>query len=485
MCGHKREMLPLLLLLSTTSLVHSNTGVDPQEPSPGSINIAKCCELNEILVDSVCTPIDKTNESSPWKPEFVDDQFPTIIRKKPVNYQLRIGSPVCSKDETQWQVYYGTEDKLVILTSGKLRHVTHHNWLGRKVKTFDEYMQSYEEDESTGEPLHQDYAFGHYCAEKAVLTGDRKVTTYAIICVPNVKFPWRETSYLVRNMIDPITRASAIASYLVVAVVYFVLPQLRDLVGNMISSMSLCLVVNQIAATVGIFTQHASHISFLVADTVAYVSLLAAFFWLNALGYFVWNTFRSRNVFLRVTDRRKYCYYSFYVWGSTLTIAATALFAHFALDDQGTPVANLEHANEPQETVGVLAMSVLFTSVAFTIIVDLCFVLNTANTIKRMCTYGRIHHKMKYSFRLFTLMYVVMSIGWLSVLMSQIRYDEIYYAHIFFNIIQALSILYICVFGQKRVTFLLSKTCNCCTSSHHTPDGLDWGEEMTAINAGY
>lgn len=215
---------------------------------------------------------------------------------------------------------------------------------------------------------------------------------------------------------------------------------------------------------------------------MAYVSLLAAFFWLNAIGYYVWNTFRSRNVFLRVTDGRKYCYYSTYVWGSTMTVSATAIFAHFALETNKSLITGTSYP--PQETVGWLGLSVLFTSIAFTIIVDLCFVLTTANTIKRMRTYGRIHHKMKYSFRMFALIFMTMTFGWLSLLMSQLKYEVLIYCHIVINFLQAILVLYVCVFGQKRVTFLLGKTCNCC-SNNDNPEGLDWGEEMTAINAGY
>lgn len=218
------------------------------------------------------------------------------------------------------------------------------------------------------------------------------------------------------------------------------------------------------------------------SDTVAYVSLLAAFFWLNALGYYVWNTFRSRNVFLRITDGRKYCYYSTYVWGSTITIAATAIFAHFALETDKPSIGGTVYP--AQETVGWLALSVLFMSIALTIIVDFCFVLTTANRIKRMSTYGRIHHKMKYSFRMFVFLFTIMSISWISLLLSGLKYEALAYCHIIVNLLQAIFVLYICVFGQKRVTFLLGKTCNCCNTGDNI-EGLDWGEEMTAINAGY
>lgn len=75
------------------------------------------------------------------------------------------------------------------------------------------------------------------------------------------------------------------------------------------------------------------------ADVAKYLSLVAAFLWLNCFGYYIWKTFRSRNVFLRVTDGRKYCYYSTYAWGCTLGMTAVALVAHFLFDeDKGMPV---------------------------------------------------------------------------------------------------------------------------------------------------
>lgn len=213
-----------------------------------------------------------------------------------------------------------------------------------------------------------------------------------------------------------------------------------------------------------------------------YVFLMAAFFWLSALGYYVWNTFRSRNVFLRVTDGRKYCYYSSWVWCLTICIAGTAIFAHFVLETNKPTVGGTTYP--AQETVGWLGLSVMFMCIASTIVIDLCLILTTANRIKRMSTYGRIHHKMKYSFRMFVFLYAIMSAGWFSLLLSQLKYDALIYCHIVVNLLQALLVLYVCVFGQRRVTFLLGKTCNCCDSGDNT-EGLDWGEEMTAINAGY
>lgn len=166
----------------------------------------------------------------------------------------------------------------------------------------------------------------------------------------------------------------------------------RDLVGNIITTLSLCLMVAQAADLVRIFTEFTNHVSFITADIILYFSILAAFFWLNSFGYYIWKTFRSRNVFLRVTDGRKYCYYSFYVWGSTAALAITAVFAHFFLDIDSDKKQNLI---ADQETIGWLGIAIFFSPIACTILVDVFFYITTLKLINRRNVYGRIQHKLR------------------------------------------------------------------------------------------
>ncbi|XP_050464418.1 probable G-protein coupled receptor Mth-like 5 [Cataglyphis hispanica] len=472
------------------ALADAETRAVESDQTDGTIlvNIGKCCEPEELLLDDRCTPVTEVNETK-WRPEFVAESRDAAIGRSRFvvpRYELKIGRPRCNPDEHQWHVYYypSGSDRLAILPTGVLRHyiIDLTKAANKNSGAVMPSLDSNDDDDDERAAIHYDYPFGHYCADKAVLSDNQLVATYAMLCVPDIGVRWTDTNYLMKHAIDPAFHAVSMACYLIVAVVYFVLPQLRDLVGNIISSMTLCLVVNQCASTVRIFTEFGNHISFMIADSVMYVSLMATFFWLSALGYYVWNTFRSRNVFLRVTDGRKYCYYSSWVWCLTICIASTAIFAHFALETNKPTVGGTTYP--AQETVGWLGISVMFTCIAFTVVIDLCFVLTTAERIKRMSTYGQIHHKMKYSFRMFVLLYAILSTGWLSLLLSRLKYDALIYCHIVVNLLQALFVLYVCVFGQRRVTFLLGKTCNCCNSGDNT-EGLDWGEEMTAINAGY
>lgn len=260
----------LLVLLVGSGTDRPRAVIASTDGKTSLISIAKCCELEELLVDDTCTPLTETNETE-WRPEFVEEKVNGISRSRPVkpNYQLKIGRPKCQTNERQWIVYHSGEDRLAILTTGVLRHyATDPAKKGANengaVYGFDTagFM---DEDDLNAMSIYYDYPFGHYCADKVVLRRDQLVTTYAMICVPDVVLTWTDTNYLMRHAIDPAFHAISIASYLVVAVVYFVLPQLRDLVGNMITSMTLCLIAGQCASTVRIFTEFGNHISFMVA----------------------------------------------------------------------------------------------------------------------------------------------------------------------------------------------------------------------------
>lgn len=95
--------------------------------------------------------------------------------------------------------------------------------------------------------------------------GDPVGKQFAIVCNPHVPSAWHETDVLLRRVIDPLCHAMALCCYVAVAVIHFVLPQLRDLVGNMIMTMCICLAVGQVADTVRIFTEFTSPTAYLVA----------------------------------------------------------------------------------------------------------------------------------------------------------------------------------------------------------------------------
>nr|AEM43034.1 methuselah-like protein 5 [Tribolium castaneum] len=414
------------------------------------IGVNKCCEENEFYEGKHCTRINKTEQ--PWKPILVT------------------GLPDCGP-KAPWPIYHyeNSTDRLRLLSNGVLRH-----YFDRNIPHEDEW------DGGSKNSLYHDYEPGKYCLDKRV--DDKLVSQFARVCAPDHHTHWTETKFLMRNIVSPITHFIGIVCLLIIAIIYFIMPTLRDLVGNIVTTISMCLIVSQAADLIRLLTVFDSHISLIISDTICYFSLLGAFFWLNSLGYYIWKTFKSRNVFLRITDGKKYCYYSMYSWSCTLLLGVLAVFAHFTMDyPEDKPQL------EQKEEIGSLGIILFFVPVAATIIMDIFFFATTLKIISRMHTYGRIHHKLTHSFRMFFLLLLIMTITWLFFLMSFFKFTGLVNCYIILNAFQGPLILYVCIFNQKHVGYLVRKTCcyeNCFCKCCRTEPEPEWGDEMTAMNTG-
>lgn len=429
------------------------------------IKINKCCESYEILLDDHCIHINKTNETI-WHPMFTSENGKK--QNVQVDYIIVTGDPDCGSMQT-WHIYYYQQstDVLQLLPNGALRHYPH-------------YVSP--EEDINREVMYHDYPPGKYCMEKHIK--DSLVSEYASVCAPEHHTDWTSPPFLMRNIISPITHGIGMACFLTIAIIYFIVPTLRDLVGNIITTICVCLIVSQAADTIRLLTVFTNHVSIIAAETLCYIALLGSFFWLNSLGYYVWKTFKSRNVFLRITDGKKYCYYSAYAWSCTIVMGALAIFAHYTMDYQDKSKSKFEYE---QETIGSLGIIIFFVPVSFTVLVNVFFFVTTLKILNRMNTYGRIHHKLKHSFRMFLLLFLVMTLTWLFFLLSFTRFEGLVYCYIVINALQAPLFLYICVVNQAHVAFLVQKTCcytNCaCACCKPNPE-CEWGDEMTAMNTG-
>ncbi|CAH0728341.1 unnamed protein product, partial [Brenthis ino] len=469
--------------------IESNVDLNEVSEQQNSIKINKCCEPNELMVDSVCRLTQKYNQSE-WVPQFKTEDGKDAVVKY---FGYVNGVPNCATTQQRPIFDLGkSEDELKLLSDGRLQHLIHHEHSTDHIKddpiltnTFSIHVAILIPDEKVPSSYIHDQ--NKYCLDKILITSSNTTGLYALVCVPEVIINWKETSFLMKKVLNPIFHAIAMILFLVIAIVYFVLPTLRDLAGNIITTINVCLIISQAADLVRIFTEYSNHISFMVTDVILYISLLGAFFWLNSFGFYIWKTFKSRNVFLRVTDVRKYCYYSSVVWSCVVLMTAMALCAHFLLDTGVDPYKKMRLSTtifiedmEQQETIGWLGIAVFFTPIAFTIIFNLFFYITTLKVIKRINIYGRIHYKLKGCFNLFVQLFIIMTMSWLFLLMSWLNYDGLLYAHIVVNLLQAILIFYVCIVRQSHVMFLLRKSC---CYAEPVPTG-EWGDEMTHMNGG-
>lgn len=458
-------------------------------PGRTPIIIPKCCPATHVInKDDRCQLANETGVRV-WRPRFTTE--PGKETQMQPFYQLAIGPPVCEQHDS-WSIYAyaGSSDRLELLASGKLRHyVRDQDALESDSKySKSRYLHTYELQAHPEEPRFYDYKSGEYCIDKAILQ-DMQESTFAKVCRPKSITDWTNTDFIVSRIVDPLSHVICIICYLTTAVVYFVLPQLRDLVGNIITTISICFIVAQTADLVRIYTEFSSHVSFLVADIVLYTSIMAAFFWINSMGYYVHRHFKSSNVFLRSTDGRKYCYYSCYVWGCTATLGIIAVLAHFMFENPKKGPSETHICSANQRNVEWMGLAVFFIPIALLVITNIYFWRSTALTMGRILSFGRIHSKLRYSFHMFVKIFVVMTIAWIFFMLTWIPSNILCYINISTNILQGLFFLYMCVLSQKRVIFHLRKVCcydnclcKCCRPEEPTPESCEWGEEMHYID---
>ncbi|XP_047994346.1 probable G-protein coupled receptor Mth-like 5 [Leguminivora glycinivorella] len=481
-----RNIIVFALLILPHKLLAEvgETDLNDLSEQQNSVLINKCCEHDQIVVNSVCR-LAKDYNQTVWTPQFKTEDG----KKAQVKYSRYIhGYPDCETTQHRAIFYFNSlkksEDELILLPDGRLLHIIHHEPSADSVKE-DPLMRLQGSIVIPSEQQQASYTYvqNKYCMDKILMANSTNTGEYALICIPDVK-NWTDVDFIIKKIVNPLFHAVSMTLYLIVAIIYFVLPTLRDLAGNIITTINMCLIVSQAADMVRIFTEFSNHISFMVTDILLYISLLGAFFWLNSFGFYIWKTFKSRNVFLRVTDVRKYCYYSSVVWSSVVLMAVMAIGAHFLLDT-GNKLNQFSSSvlvdDKEQETIGWLGIAIFFTPVAFTIIFNIIFYVTTLKVIKRINIYGRIHYKLKGCFDLFLQMFLIMTIAWLFLLLSWLNFNGLLYAHVFVNLIQAILIFYVCVVRQAHVTFLLKKSC---CYAEPVPTG-EWGDEMTHMNGNY
>ncbi|XP_063387040.1 probable G-protein coupled receptor Mth-like 5 [Cydia fagiglandana] len=482
-----RNIIVFTLLILPHKLLAEvgETDLNDLSDQQNSVLINKCCEPDQIVVNSVCR-LAKDYNQTVWKPQFKTEDGKDVQVKY---FRYIHGYPDCETTQHRAIFYLSnlrkSEDELNLLSDGRLLHIIHHEPSADSVKE-DPWMRIQGSIVIPSEQQQASYTYvqNKYCMDKILMMANSTNTgEYALICIPDVK-NWTDVDFIIKKIVNPLFHAISMILYLIVAIIYFVLPTLRDLAGNIITTINICLIVSQAADMVRIFTEFSNHVSFMVTDILLYISLLGAFFWLNSFGFYIWKTFKSRNVFLRVTDVRKYCYYSSVVWSSVVLMAVMAIGAHFLLDT-GNKLNQFSSSvlvdDIEQETIGWLGIAIFFTPVAFTIIFNIIFYVTTLKVIKRINIYGRIHYKLKGCFDLFLQMFLIMTIAWLFLLLSWLNFNGLLYAHVLVNLMQAILMFYVCVVRQSHVTFLLKKSC---CYAEPVPTG-EWGDEMTHMNGNY
>uniref|UniRef100_A0A182FDQ8 G-protein coupled receptors family 2 profile 2 domain-containing protein n=1 Tax=Anopheles albimanus TaxID=7167 RepID=A0A182FDQ8_ANOAL len=112
-------------------------------------------------------------------------------------------------------------------------------------------------------------------------------------------------------------------------VVYAILPELQNVSGKSLMSYVACLAISYLLVALGRLDVY-EYILCVVSAYILYFMLMASFFWLNVMSFDIYRTIGGSRG--RMTERRKFVYYSLYAWGSPLLfLSLILLFDHTEL----------------------------------------------------------------------------------------------------------------------------------------------------------
>lgn len=255
------------------------SGSIPPPPISKKIAIRKCCKDNQVYRDDAeSSPCQSVSNITDFEPSFYD---PAGTDRPPTMYEFIYGIPNCVS-RNPWKAYGSPDtcDKLKILPEGKLRHYAS-----------DRYDLDTCEDVILEEDRWQDYNTSEYCIDRVcsclffifqklllahfivilfqvIFSGPNgsHIGEIALVCVPTQEFPWHDIHFVMLRVVNPVSRAIAIVCLLIVAIIYVVLPQLCDLVGNIITTITVCLVFAQVADIIQIYDEYHSETSYFVSS---------------------------------------------------------------------------------------------------------------------------------------------------------------------------------------------------------------------------
>nr|CAD7409143.1 unnamed protein product [Timema cristinae] len=89
------------------------------------VRVQKCCESFELMIDRRCLH-QNDSDIEPWTPMFTSETGHDNVQVPA--FKFVIGIPECGSRQ-QWPIYHypGSQDRLSLLPSGRLRHyISHH-----------------------------------------------------------------------------------------------------------------------------------------------------------------------------------------------------------------------------------------------------------------------------------------------------------------------------------------------------------------------
>eukprot|EP00092_Neocalanus_flemingeri_P055123 GFUD01065044.1.p1 GENE.GFUD01065044.1~~GFUD01065044.1.p1 ORF type:complete len:925 (-),score=203.73 GFUD01065044.1:75-2849(-) len=246
-------------------------------------------------------------------------------------------------------------------------------------------------------------------------------------------------------------------------------PELQNLSGKNLFSLSLALVGAYTSFLANMFTIDISHISCVVLAVLMYYFYLAAFFWMLNIGFDVARTLKLATTELRLTSGAqwgKFLVYSFVGWIVPAIIAAAATVIDVMDFDE---IPDMFKPGFGGSNIGLCWFSrrsslIIYFVVPFSIIMALnlvfflsssCIVWETTRSSAKITTSGP-----KTNFYLYLRLSVLLGLSWIAgVVAGGLDLEPVWYVFLVLNTLQGLFILVFFSCSKKVVSSVKERLC--------------------------
>lgn len=263
-------------------------------------------------------------------------------------------------------------------------------------------------------------------------------------------------------------------------------PELQNLSGKNLFSLSLALVGAYASFLANMFTVDISEIACLVLAVVMYYFYLAAFFWMLNIGFDVARTLKLATTELRLTSGAqwgKYLAYCFVGWVLPALIVTAAVVID-VMDFEEIP--EIFKPGFGSSLIGLCWFSrrtslLIYFVIPFSIIMSLnlvfflssaCMVWETTRSSAKITTSGP-----KTNFYLYLRLFILMGLSWCAgVVAGGLDIEEVWYIFLVFNTLQGLFILVFFSCSKKVVTSVKERVCG--DSQEETNSTWQWSGRL-------
>lgn len=268
-------------------------------------------------------------------------------------------------------------------------------------------------------------------------------------------------------------------------VISLIAPELQNLSGKNLSSLSVALVGAYSSFLANMFTRDLNTMSCFLLAVSMYYFYLSAFFWMLNIAFDVARTLKQATTELRLTSGAQWCRFCCYLVNGWLTPALLVAVA-VLLDLLHIPEVPRQYT--PQfggSAIGICWFGsrtalVIYFVVPFTVVLTLnlllfiysaCLVWETTHSSAKITTSGP-----KTSFRLYLRLATLMGLSWAAGLLAgSLDVEPVWYVFLVLNTLQGLFILVFFTCSKKVVTSVRERVCG---SSEEQPSPWLWQHQQ-------